>query len=441
MEEWKLKEICELIVDCPHSTAKNEGYGYPLIRTPNVGKGRLLLQGVHRVNDEVYNARNERAVPSEGDIILAREAPVGNAAIIMPGQKVCLGQRVVLIRANKSMVNPMFLVYYLLSDEIQHRLKNNANGAVVAHLNMEEIRNLKVSIPDIKIQNSVAGILSSLDDKIECNRRINDNFAFSFLLLTCFVLWLLKLINDNLEQQAQALFKSWFVDFEPFKDGEFVESEMGKTPKDLSVKRVSEIPHTIETGRRPKGGVGEISSGVPSVGAEHVKGLGNYDYSKTKYITEEYAASLKTGKVNGYELLIYKDGGKPGYFIPNYSIFGEGYPFEECFLNEHVFKLDFGDKGYNAFCYFYFWTDYVINYLNAQGGKAAIPGINRQDIENIQIFAPENELVKRFGDIVLPSIRQILFNCKESRRLSQLRDALLPRLMSGELKVNEIEMP
>jgi len=243
----------------------------------------------------------------------------------------------------------------------------------------------------------------------------------------------------NLEQQAQALFKSWFVDFEPFKDGEFVESEMGRIPKNLLVKRVSEIPHTIETGRRPKGGVGEITSGVPSVGAEHVKGLGNYDYSKTKYITEEYAASLKTGKVNGYELLIYKDGGKPGYFIPNYSIFGEGYPFEECFLNEHVFKLDFGDKGYNAFCYFYFWTDYVMNYLNAQGGKAAIPGINRQDIENIQIFAPENELVKRFGDIVLPSIRQILFNCKEFRRLSQLRDALLPRLMSGEMNVSEID--
>lgn len=308
-------------------------------------------------------------------------------------------------------------------------------------LSVQTLSKLLIHLPSIEYQRRVSSIIKSLDDKIEVNRRINDNFAFSFLLLTCFVLWLLKLINDNLEQQSQALFKSWFVDFEPFMDGEFVESEMGKTPKDLSVKRVSEIPHTIETGRRPKGGVGEISFGVPSVGAEHVKGLGNYDYSKTKYITEEYAASLKTGKVNGYELLIYKDGGKPGYFIPNYSIFGEGYPFEECFLNEHVFKLDFGDKGYNAFCYFYFWTDYVMNYLNAQGGKAAIPGINRQDIENIQIFAPENELVKRFGDIVLPSIRQILFNCKESRRLSQLRDALLPRLMSGELKVNEIEMP
>lgn len=332
-------------------------------------------------------------------------------------------------------------VYYLMSVVGKHLNFLSKTSTAVPIINKSSFSDFEIEIPSLDDQIRIATVLSSLDEKIECNRQINDNFTLSFLLLTCFVLWLLKLRNDNLEQQAQALFKSWFVDFEPYKDSGFEETEIGRIPKDLLVKRVSEIPHTIETGRRPKGGVGEITSGVPSVGAEHVKGLGNYDYSKTKYITEEYAASLKTGKVNGYELLIYKDGGKPGYFIPNYSIFGEGYPFEECFLNEHVFKLEFGDKGYNAFCYFYFWTDYVMNYLNAQGGKAAIPGINRQDIENIQIFAPENELVKRFGDIVLPSIRQILFNCKESRRLSQLRDALLPRLMSGELKVNEIEMP
>ena len=162
-------------------------------------------------------------------------------------------------------------------------------------------------------------------------------------------------INDNLEQQAQALFKSWFVDFEPFQDGEFVDSELGRIPKDLMIDSIQNIPHTIETGRRPKGGVGELSNGIPSIGAEHVKGFGNYDFSKTKFISEEYASTLKVGKVKGYELLIYKDGGKPGYFIPNYSIFGEGYPYDECYLNEHVFKLDFdGNRGYNIFCYFFF---------------------------------------------------------------------------------------
>ena len=378
----------------------------------------------------------ENMLPDKAGVSVSSGLPSGNAIKFQVGDVLisnirpyfkkiwranCIGgcsADVICLRATDE-VESLFLYYLLSQNAFFDYVMLGAKGTKMPRGDRKQILQWPLSLPSMKEQRVISSFLKSLDDKIEVNRRI----------------------NDNLEQQAQALFKSWFVDFEPFKDGQFVESEMGRIPKNMSVKRVSEIPHTIETGRRPKGGVGEITSGVPSVGAEHVKGLGNYDYSKTKYITEEYAASLKTGKVNGYELLIYKDGGKPGYFIPNYSIFGEGYPFEECFLNEHVFKLDFGNKGYNAFCYFYFWTDYVMNYLNAQGGKAAIPGINRQDIENIQIYAPENELVKRFGDIVLPSIRQILFNCKESRRLAQLRDALLPRLMSGELKVNEIEMP
>ena len=312
----------------------------------------------------------------------------------------------------KDIVDTQFLYYLMTTLDFHHHHIGGAQPLMTQDI----IGDFTVSIPPLSVQNQIVHILKSFDDKIEVNRRI----------------------NDNLEQQAQALFKSWFVDFEPFKDGEFVESEFGMIPRGLIVKKVSEIPHTIETGRRPKGGVGELSMGVPSVGAEHVKGLGNYDYSKTKYISKEYAASLKTGKINGYELLIYKDGGKPGYFIPNFSIFGEGYPYEECYLNEHVFKLDFGDKGYNAFCYFYFRTDYVMNYLNAQGGKAAIPGVNRQDIENILIYSPENEYVRKFCIFVLSIIKQILFNCKESHRLATLRDTLLPRLMSGELKVDNV---
>ena len=173
----KLIDVCELIVDCPHSTAKDEGQGIPLVRTPNIGKGRLELSGVHRVSEVVYNQRIERAVPQAGDLILAREAPVGNVALIMSGQKVCLGQRVVLSRPDKEKADPAYLTYYLLSEEVQHRLKNNANGAVVAHLNMNEIRNLVIELPEISIQKRIAAVLSSLDDKIALNTRINHNLA------------------------------------------------------------------------------------------------------------------------------------------------------------------------------------------------------------------------------------------------------------------------
>ena len=392
MEEWKEYKLSEI------TTMKN-------------GKKRPQGFGVFPVYGGNGIMDNTDCFNSERTIIVGRVGAYCGCVYECDG-KCWVSDNAIAVYA-KDLVDFYYLYYLMTTLDFHHHHIGGAQPLMTQDI----IGDFTIKLPSLSVQKEIVSILKSLDDKIECNRRI----------------------NDNLEHQSRTLFKSWFIDYEPCKDGDFVETEIGRMPKDLLVKRVSEIPHTIETGRRPKGGVGEISFGVPSVGAEHVKGLGNYDYSKTKYITEEYAASLKTGKINGYELLIYKDGGKPGYFIPNYSIFGEGYPFEECYLNEHVFKLDFGNKGYNAFCYFYFWTDYVMNYLNAQGGKAAIPGINRQDIENIQIFAPENELVKRFEDIVLPSIRQILFNCKESRRLAQLRDTLLPRLMSGELKVNELE--
>ena len=417
-KEYKLSDVCGLV---PGFAFKSKDFGTGAdiaIKIKDIQPPYVETIDADHVDISNYDLNKlSKFIVHRGEFLLAMTgATIGKIGKYIDEKPAYVNQRVLKFK-DVGLVYYPYLYYFLSTEVFQSYIFNHIDSqSAQPNISSNTIGKYAVRVPSLKTQQQIAAILSSIDDKIECNRRI----------------------NDNLEQQAQALFKSWFVDFEPFKDGQFVESEMGRIPKNMSVKRVSEIPHTIETGRRPKGGVGEITSGVPSVGAEHVKGLGNYDYSKTKYITEEYAASLKTGKVNGYELLIYKDGGKPGYFIPNYSIFGEGYPFEECFLNEHVFKLDFGDKGYNAFCYFYFWTDYVMNYLNAQGGKAAIPGINRQDIENIQIFAPENELVKRFGDIVLPSIRQILFNCKESRRLAQLRDTLLPRLMSGELEVNKV---
>lgn len=108
----KLIDVCEFIVDCPHSTAQDEGRGYPLIRTPNIGKGRFNLDGVHRVSESVYTKRNLRATPQDNDLIFAREAPAGNVAIIKNGEKFCLGQRTVLIRPNPKYVYPDFLRQY-----------------------------------------------------------------------------------------------------------------------------------------------------------------------------------------------------------------------------------------------------------------------------------------------------------------------------------------
>ena len=109
-----LDDVCEFIVDCLHKTAPIQAEGYPSIRTPNVGRGRLILDGVNRVSEAVYQEWTQRAVPVAGDLILAREAPAGNVAIIKDGQVVCLGQRTVHLRPDRKKVDPDFLCYYLL---------------------------------------------------------------------------------------------------------------------------------------------------------------------------------------------------------------------------------------------------------------------------------------------------------------------------------------
>lgn len=241
-----------------------------------------------------------------------------------------------------------------------------------------------------------------------------------------------------MSEQAQAVFNSWFVKYEPF-DEPMKETPTGfEAPESFEYVQIDSLEHVLETGRRPKGGA--VSEGIPSVGAESVKGIGTFNTSSAKYIPVDFAAKQKTGKVNGYELMIYKDGGKPGEFHPNFSMFGEGYPFDEFFINEHVFKLDFGDRGYNEFAYFWFQTDYVMHWLESNGGKAAIPGINQTVVNSIWILSPDSPKVKEYCEWIQPLFTQILKNCYSNLRLAELRDTLLPKLMSGELDVSDLNV-
>ena len=304
-------------------------------------------------------------------------------------QKCWVSDNAICVTA-KPIIDNNFLFYLMSSLDFHHFHIGGAQPLMTQDI----IGSFEISLPPLETQKRIADILSAIDDKIELNRRI----------------------NANLEQQAQALFD------------EIMSCE-------LEYDLIANIPHVIETGKRPKGGVASITSGIPSIGAENIKGLGYYDYSKTKYITEEFATTLKKGFVNGYELLIYKDGGKPGYFIPNFSIFGNGFPYNKMALNEHVFLLDFRNKGYNFFAYFYFQQEKIMRYLNAQGSKAAIPGINRNDIENISIPTIQNKVIQDFCRQTENIITHILNNASESRKLSIVRDALLPKLISGKIKI------
>ena len=414
--EWKevrLGDVCSELSDGLHKAPKFIVNGeYIFVNAKNLYNGYILDNDPTKKTSHEEYLKYKKPL-GKHTILYSIDGTIGNIARYR-GEKCVLGKGACYLNCNPQIVESSYLYYQLQGPHFKSYIHLMSTGSTIKHISLKTMREYVFELPSLTDQRRIASILSSLDRKIELNNKI----------------------NADLEEMAQAIFKNWFVDFEPFKDGKFVDSELGMIPEGWRVSQIADIPHILETGKRPKGGA--VEKGIPSVGAEHVKGMCAYDYSKTKYINCEFAAKLKTGKINGYELMIYKDGGKPGYFIPNFSIFGEGYPFENCYLNEHVFKLDFdGNKGFNIFCYFFFKTEQIMSYFNAQGAKAAIPGINKKDVENIYIFSPDNESVIKFGEFAYPLFKQMLKNAIENRTLSLLRDTLLPRLMSGELEVPE----
>lgn len=163
-----LADLCKLIVDCEHKTAPTQAEGIPSIRTPNIGKGKLLLEGVYRVSDETYREWTRRAEPQGGDLILAREAPAGNVAVIPDNLKVCLGQRTVLIRPKKELFVPEFLALTLLQPQLQQKLLAHSRGATVQHVNMKDIRALVIEhIPPLNTQREIVAFSEELADKVE----------------------------------------------------------------------------------------------------------------------------------------------------------------------------------------------------------------------------------------------------------------------------------
>lgn len=368
----------------------------------------------------------EKYIVEKGDVLFAltgdpvnKNNPlswVGRVSVYEDDQLALLNQRVCKL-VPKEGLNAKYIYYYFRAFNNFYALASIAKGsASQANISTKDIEAMEIALPSLNIQNKIVSVLDSIEEKINQNNKI----------------------NKNLEQQAKAVFKSWFEDFDPF-DEPLIETPAGiYAPASLQMVQIANIPYVLETGKRPKGGA--VASGVPSIGAENVKQLGVVNFSSAKFIPEEFAEKMKTGAINGYELLLYKDGGKPGTFIPHFSMFGEGFPYQKFFINEHVFKLDFGDKGFNEFAYFFMQTDYAYHWLASNGGKAAVPGINQQNVKDIWIFSPENSKVKEFGEWVQPLFTTILKNCAQNVKLAELRDTLLPKLMSGELDVSDIEL-
>ena len=382
----QLKDICD-IYDCPHTTAKDEGKGYPLVRTPNVGKGRLILNGIHRVSEEVYNSRNARAIPEEGDLILAREAPVGNVSIIMHGQHVCLGQRVVLIKPRKTLVDPHYLTYYLLSAEVQHRLKNHANGAVVAHLNVSDIRNLLVTLPKLDEQVAIGKILRSIDDKIELNRQI----------------------NDNLEQQAQAAFNNIIANTTSDKTVQLAEIAWLNPKRSISkgtIARSIEMAHLPTTGSFPSGW-------------EMKEYNGGMKFQNGDTLMARITPCLENGKVAFVNFL---EDDEIAFGSTEYITMTPKRQFAPEVLYFLVRNAEF--------------IDFAVKNMNGSSGRQRVSADTIGTYELPDITLEELHMLET---IAREALTKIKYNSLENMRLAEMRDTLLPKLMSGELKINETD--
>ena len=378
----KLTDVCEFIVDCPHSTALDEGRGYPLIRTPNIGKGRLLLENVHRVSEKVYQERIQRGQPQDGDLIFAREAPAGNVAIIKNGEKVCLGQRTVLIRPNKDKVNSTFLAYYLLAPKQQNGLLGSANGSTVPHVNLPTIRNLEISLPSLEKQVKTASIIESYDDLIENNQKQ------------------IKL----LEEAAQRLYKEWFVDL--------------RFPGRENTKIVDGVPEGWE--RLPLPQIADIQYGFAFDGSLfNSSGYGtpivrirNIPDAETSDFTSEEASSEYL--INNGDIIV----GMDGEFHINSWAGGQAYLVQRtCCIRPKIEKI----RG---------WLLYSIHepikYFEKTIVGATVAHLGKKHLDSITLLVPTEELYAPFISIF--DKRQILM--EENIKLREVRDRLVYVLMS-----------
>ena len=386
----KLEEICELIVDCPHSTAQDEGIGFPLIRTPNVGKGRLILDGVHRVSEDVYKKRTQRAIPQTNDLIMAREAPAGNVAIIKGNENVCLGQRTVLIRPNVNKVYPDYLVYYLLAPQQQYELLGTANGATVAHVNIPVIRNLPVNLPSYTKQIKIADVLLDFDDLIENNQKQ------------------IKL----LEEAAQRLYKEWFVDLR-FPDHEHTAIVDG-VPEGWCRKKLIDIADIV-MGQSPKSEYYNIkNNGLP-----FHQGVGSYG---NRFVVDNTYTSSYTriAKESSILFSVRAPVGRINLTKKKIAI-GRGLAAINAHNNQQSYLFYLLKEK--------FYKDDII------GNGSIFSSITKEELCNQEVFCPPSSLEFLFNDYSTNIDRKIALLDDQTKRLIEARDRLLPKLMSGEMEV------
>ena len=304
-------------------------------------------------------------------------------------------EHAVVIVGNE-LADTRYLAYLLSIMQLGHLSAQSAQPG----LSVQTLSKLSINIPDISTQRRIAGILGSLDDKIELNRRI----------------------NANLEAQAQALFRSWFVDFEPFRDGPFVDSEFGKIPQGWKVGNYTDIVE-IKGGGTPKTGIQEYWNGtIPFFSPKDV-GASCFVLDTEKHITAKGLENCNSSLFQTNTVFITARG-----TVGKVVMTGT-----EMAMNQTNYAL-LGKQNISQY-YVYHITLQLVARLLKKANGAVFNAITTRDFTSEQIIIPPFSTIRQFSDVVKPIYENILLNDVQSNRLSALRDTLLPKLMAGEIKI------
>ncbi len=372
--------------------------GVPVLNGSNLQGFKLNEDSFNYVSQEKADSLG-KANAHRGDVVITHRGTLGQIIYIPEDSKYeqyVISQSQFRLKLNQNIIRPDFFVYFFHTRLGQHRILMNASQVGVPALARptSTFKEVLVPVPPIEVQSKVMEILHSLDDKIEVNRRI----------------------NDNLEQQAQALFKSWFVDFEPFRDGEFVGSELGMIPKGWRVGRLFDVAEIFDKIRKP---------------------LSSRDRENMDRIYPYYGATSCMDYVDNYLFDgIYTLIGEDGSVVKEDGLPYMQYVWGKFWVNNHAHILQ-GKNGFSTEMIHVMLSITNIQHLVTGAVQAKLSQANMQ---KILVALPPIDVINKIRPLI-DKLYQKRRNLEdENSRLASLRDTLLPKLMSGELKVNEIEL-
>jgi type I restriction enzyme S subunit len=394
-----LSTVCSLIVDCEHKTAPSDPGGpHPLIRTPDISRGTLLIDQAQRISERTYREWTKRAVPQPGDLILAREAPVGNVGIIPPGAAPALGQRTVLIRADPSNVDPSYLNYLMSGPAIRAWMDGIAAGATVPHLNVADIRALPLpALPSLSNQRKIAAILSAYDDHVENNmRRIK-----------------------ILDEMAQRIYREWFVDlrYPGHESEQLVASERRQFPDGWTESPLSALA-TVTMGQSPP----SSAYNTDHQGLPFHQGVGTYGLI---FPTHQVYSSVGSRVAEPGDVLMSVRAPVGRINLADRRlILGRGLA---------SIRAGIAPRGFlwQALKHFFREEDVM-------GSGSIFQSVTRKDVEDLKLVWPGDNLARRFADLVELNWDLLEILTSQAANLRAARALLLPGLISEAMDVSDL---